>query len=452
MSSRNAIRVSIFIAGFTTVSAWAYPFGPPNGYTSAAGDRPAVACTQCHRGTALNGGGGSVRVAFPTGLTYTPGQPQTFSIVVADAAAATYGFEMTARLESAPNTAQAGAFTASAGQKVVCSDNNPQPAGGCGGNGIQWIEHTQPSMSNTISVQWMPPAAGAGNVHIYVAANATNGDNTSSGDHIYTADYVLTPASNATTGVPTVASIVNAASGAPGAEAGSWVTINGTNFASTATTWDKSIIGTVFPTTLGGVTVAIDGRPAPIAFVNQSQINALVPATPMLGDVSVVVSNGVGSSPPATVTLMPAAPALFTLPQNQGRYPAAIVLDGGNAFELLAPAGMLGDSVQSRAARAGDLIVLYGTAMGRTTTQLNPEWSATVAFPLAHTGSDITAPLAQVSIGGQPAQLQFCGIVSPGVYQVNAIVPPGVASGDQPLKLTLLSGPAVTQNLMIPVQ
>jgi hypothetical protein len=189
---------------------------------------------------------------------------------------------MTARLESGPNTQQAGSFTARQNQKVICSDNAVPPASGCGGSGIQWIEHSQPSLSNTISVQWNPPPAGSGNVHLYVAANAANGDNSPRNDHIYAADYVLTPASNATSGVPTVTSIVNAASGVPGAEAGSWITITGTNFATSATTFDNLIIGGVFPTTVGGVTVAIDGRPSPISFINQTQINALVPATSTL--------------------------------------------------------------------------------------------------------------------------------------------------------------------------
>jgi uncharacterized protein (TIGR03437 family) len=433
-------------------AAWAYPFGPPNGYTVAPGDKPGVACTQCHTGTALNGGGGSVRVDFAKGLTYTPGQTQTFNIVITDAVAAIYGFEVSARMESNPDTRQAGSFTAGQNQKIVCSDNAVQPAGGCGGNGIQWIEHSQPSLSNTIAVQWTAPATASGNVHLYVSANAANGDNSPRNDHIYAANYVLTPASTASTGVPTVTSIVNAASGSPGAEAGSWVTINGTNFAAAATTWDNAIIGTVLPTTLGGVTIAIDGRPAPIAFVNQTQINALVPATPTLGDVQVVVSNAVGSSAPATLTVVPLAPALFTFSQNQGKYPAAIVLDSATAFQLLAPAGTFGSSTQSRPAKAGDNIILYGTAFGRTTTPLSPELTASVAFPLAHTGSDITQPLAKVTIGGQAAQLLFCGIVSPGVYQVNAVVPSGLTAGDQPLTVTLLSGPSVSQTLFVSVQ
>src|SRR5215471_8367850 len=161
------MKVVPFLLGAAgAVSAWAYPFGPPNGYTPAPGDKPAVACTQCHTGTPLNGGGGSVRITFPGGLSYTPGQTQNLTVTITDAVAATYGFEMSARMESAPNAQQAGSFTAGTNQKVVCSDNAIQPAGGCGGNGIQWLEHTQPSLSNTITVQWTAPAAGAGNVHI----------------------------------------------------------------------------------------------------------------------------------------------------------------------------------------------------------------------------------------------------------------------------------------------
>ncbi len=109
--------------------AWAYPFGPPNGVTSAPGDRPGVACSGCHRGTLVNGGGGNVKVAFPSGLTYTPGQTQNLMISIVDGVAATYGFEMTARLESAPSTAQAGSFTAGTGQRIICStgSRNLQP-------------------------------------------------------------------------------------------------------------------------------------------------------------------------------------------------------------------------------------------------------------------------------------------------------------------------------------
>jgi len=122
------------------------------------------------------------------------------------------------------------------------------------------------------------------------------------------------------------------------------------------------------------------------------------------------------------------------------------------AYEYLAPAGLLGGSSQSRPAKAGDSILIFGTGFGPTTTLLNPEMASNVAYPLAHTGSDIRAALAQVTIGGQPAQVQFCGIVSPGVYQINVIVPPGLSAGDQPLTVTLLSGASVPQSVFMPVQ
>jgi len=449
---KRLMKTIALIGGVSTVVVWGFPFGPPNGVTIAPGDKPGVSCTQCHPGTPLNGGGGSVRIAFPNGLTYTPGQPQNLTVVIDDAIAATYGFEMSARLESGLTTQQAGSFTPAQNQKVVCSDNNIEPAAGCGGNGIQWIEHTQPYLTNMMTVQWTPPAAGSGNVHIYVSANAANGDNTPRGDHIYAADYVLTAASNATSAVPAITSIGNGLSGAANLQAGSWVTITGTNFASAAATWDSSIIDGVFPTTLGGVTVAIDGRPAPIGFVNQTQVNALVPATSTLGNVKVVVSNGNGSSAPLSAVLASASPGLFTYSQSQGRYASAVVMDGATSFEYLAPAGLLGSQTQSRPAKAGDSILIFGTGFGPTTTPVNPEMVSSVAYPLAHTGADTKAPLAQVTIGGVAAQVQFCGIISPGTYQINATVPQGLTSGDQPLKVTLLSGPSVPQTVFIPVQ
>jgi hypothetical protein len=130
--------VTGFIPLFVTfgVAAWAFPFGPPNGVTIAPNDRPGVSCTACHAGTPLNGGGGNVRVTFPNGLTYTPGQAQTLAITITDAVAATYGFEMSARMESALTTQQAGNFVAGQNQRVICSDGQPIPTAGCGGNGL----------------------------------------------------------------------------------------------------------------------------------------------------------------------------------------------------------------------------------------------------------------------------------------------------------------------------
>src|SRR5689334_7382461 len=95
----------------SVVLLYAYMEGPATRFTGAPGDDP-DACTVCHIGTKLNGGGGKVEVNFANGLFYTPGEKQTFTIVITDSAARVYGFEMTARLESDQAYGQAGDFTA----------------------------------------------------------------------------------------------------------------------------------------------------------------------------------------------------------------------------------------------------------------------------------------------------------------------------------------------------
>ena len=76
---------------------------------------------QCHVGTAINGGGGSVKVTFPGGATYAPGVKQHLVVTIADPTARIWGFQLTARPSSDPKT-QAGSFTSTDRfTAVVCS-------------------------------------------------------------------------------------------------------------------------------------------------------------------------------------------------------------------------------------------------------------------------------------------------------------------------------------------
>src|SRR5260370_4711729 len=114
---------------------------------------------------------------------------------------------MTARLESNLTNGQAGDFTAGTQQIVLCDNGSLKGSRGCATNApVQFIEHSSPFSTNTISAQWTAPSTNVGNVHIYVAANAANGDGNNTGDHIYTANYVLTPPSS---NPPTIASAVS---------------------------------------------------------------------------------------------------------------------------------------------------------------------------------------------------------------------------------------------------
>jgi uncharacterized protein (TIGR03437 family) len=62
-----------------------------------------------------------------------------------------------------------------------------------------------------------------------------------------------------------------------------------------------------------------------------------------------------------------------------------------------------------------------------------------------------TTTTPQVTIGGQPATVQFSGLTPglPGLYQVNVYVPTGISAGTVPISLTING--ATTQASTLPV-
>src|ERR1051326_1302007 len=184
---------------------------------------------------------------------------------------------------------------------------------------LAYIEHTLAgytstrgqSGSATYQFEWTPPATNIGNVTFYAAGNAANGDLTVNGDHVYTTTYTLTPAA-ATGNSPAIAEngVLSGASFQPGIVPNSWVTIAGTNLASTTNTWDKSIVNGQLPTTLDGVSVSIGGKPAYINLVSPAQINVLAPDVGS-GSMQVTVTNGTSTSAAVSSTSQTLGPAFF---------------------------------------------------------------------------------------------------------------------------------------------
>jgi hypothetical protein len=68
-----------------------------------------------------------------------------------------------------------------------------------------------------------------------------------------------------------------------------------------------------FPTTLGGTTVTVNNRAAQILFVSPTQVNFLVPAQTEIGTATVVVTNSEGFQSRGTVSVLRAAPGIFTI-------------------------------------------------------------------------------------------------------------------------------------------
>ncbi|MEP7362948.1 MAG: choice-of-anchor V domain-containing protein [Acidobacteriota bacterium] len=420
-------------------------------HTGAPGEDPR-ACTECHLGTALNGGPGNVKITLPGAATYSPGVAQKVQIEITDPGQRRWGFELTARLATDPATLQAGDLNVlDSNTRVFCADTGRVKP--CGSSStILYATHTESgtrlgtASPVTFDVEWTPPASGLGDVKLYVAANASNGDDKeTSGDHIYTA--VLDVAALA--GPPKKpqlafsAAVVNGASFQPGIAPGSWTTIRGTDLSSTTRAWTGADIPNGnLPTSLDGVTVTVNNKPAFVNYISPTQINVLAPEDASTGPVIVQVSNNGQTSDPAIATLAPLSPAFFAF---DGKYLAATHADGS----LLGKAGLFPTApAATTPAKAGETIILYGTGFGPT----NPK------IPVAQLATEIGAISTPytISIGGSLATVSFGGLVPPfaQLYQFNVQVPAGLAAGDHAVvaQINGISSPTSTDCCFITVQ
>ncbi|MCP5118807.1 MAG: hypothetical protein GY953_48970, partial [bacterium] len=231
----NRKRLPAKIAAFTLPAflLFAYEIGPDPRNTGAPGDQT-CAQSQCHVGE-INSGPGNVAINFPAGETYIPGMKQLWRITVTDPDASVYGFQATARPASDNQFGQAGSFavTDPANMFILCEDAKERPVDGCiVAAPIEFIEHRIPIESNMFTFEWTPPAEDVGDVQVYIAANAANGDGFRRGDRIYTASYTLKPA--AFTAAPVIRDtlpVLQAFDNTERLSSGTWIQVYGENFA-----------------------------------------------------------------------------------------------------------------------------------------------------------------------------------------------------------------------------
>jgi uncharacterized protein (TIGR03118 family) len=209
---------------------------------------------------------------------------------------------------------------------------------------------------------------------------------------------------------------VNAASFQSDIAPNTYITIAGANLSSTTRTWESSdFVNNALPIALDGVSVMVDGKAAYVYYISPSQINALTPASDTAqGAVSVQTTNNGLSSGTSTIQLQTVAPAFFLF--SGGKYIAATHGDGSYVgTTTLFPNA-------STPAKPGETIVLYGTGFGPTTPSVPDGQLLTAALNLT------TLPI--MTFGGNPAQVRFAGLVSPGLYQINVTVPSSAPNGD----------------------
>ena len=211
--------------------------------------------------------------------------------------------------------------------------------------------------------------------------------------------------------------VVNSASFLPAISQGTWISVLGANLASTIRTWASSDFSNGnLPTQLDGVSVTVNGKAAYVYYISPSQLNVLTPADTIQGPVSVQVTNDQGKSNIVNATEGGLSPALFTFSQQGGKYVAAVRSDGA----YIGPPTLV-PGLTTIPAKPGDIILLYGTGFGLTTPP-SPIGQVVNPSPLA--------AQATVTIGGVSVKPLFAGIVSPGLYQFNVMVPV-VSDGDK---------------------
>jgi len=230
---------------------------------------------------------------------------------------------------------------------------------------------------------------------------------------------------------------------------GSWVEIQGTNLTqipflawNTATDFTNNVA----PTSLGGVSVYINGKPSFVYYITPTQIGVEAPDDPQTGSVPVtIINNGVVSNS-VFAQKTAVAPGLLAVD-----YPPYSFLVNGKQYAeatfgltnhyVGTPNLVSGFPYPFDPAKPGDTIFLYGIGFGDTDPPLP-------AGTLATAADKIVAPVT-ISFDQTPASIAYAGHYPTytGLY-LFAITVPDVPAGDHQIKVTL-GGQLVPQTVYL---
>jgi uncharacterized protein (TIGR03437 family) len=192
---------------------------------------------------------------------------------------------------------------------------------------------------------------------------------------------------------------------------GSFVSIYGSKLAVET----KAAAALPLPVEISGTSVTLGGRPMPLQFVSEGQINAIVPYDiPVNTPLQLIVRREDSLSIPEAVNVVSTFPAIFTTNQagtGQGAIVEAI-------------SGILADS--RTPVKGGQAVSIYCTGLGAVIPLVTAGTAASVTT-LSRTANEVT-----VTFDGRPGQVLYAGLAPgyAGLYQVNAIVPEGLSPGD----------------------
>ncbi|MBM3752813.1 MAG: hypothetical protein FJW38_02385 [Acidobacteria bacterium] len=455
--SRTLLQLLITGALLSAPALFARSAFPPIAASGVPTDASAAnACSQCHQpaGGANTDSRGRLQIMVDN-LTYTPGVKKRIKVRIDHSEAQRWGFQFTARQAGNTRTG-AGSFAEDANTTLRCGGTPALTVPPCAGEPEpQFISHNSAStrMGTRGGVdwefEWTPPANEVGDIILYAASIAANGNGNNQGDSLYTTSITLRAqgACNLTTR-PNVRSVGNAASFARELSPSALASVFGLNFEVAGRTRNVSagdLVDGRFPTSLACVAVTVGGKRAPVTYVQTDQINFQVPFDVPSGAVPLVVilnpdrQNELRSDI-ATVTVNNHSPAFFTF---GGKSIAALNAQG-------TPVAAAADVPGGVAARRGDVVSLYGTGFG-------------LSEPVYQSGEIPTGAVSlrdrvTVTVGGTilaASDVLYAGLAPgniTGLQQINIRVPMSTAPGNVAISISVGGVSTPTAGAVIPVQ
>ncbi|HOX76797.1 MAG TPA: T9SS type A sorting domain-containing protein [Bacteroidales bacterium] len=147
--------------------------GSPGGKSGSIGDGGAT-CTQCHTGGSATTVSGWITTNVPA-EGYTPGQTYTITATGTHTGVVKFGFELT--VESSTG-AKVGTLQLTEPTRTKFTNANQAVTHTAAGN-------VPSGNTNSWTMNWVAPTGVQGNIGIYAAFNAANGNGNNSGDVIY---------------------------------------------------------------------------------------------------------------------------------------------------------------------------------------------------------------------------------------------------------------------------
>jgi uncharacterized protein (TIGR03437 family) len=260
---------------------------------------------------------------------------------------------------------------------------------------------------------WRPLSAGTVTMVVTAFQSSQNGNVIGGQSNTLTA-VAIAPSVAAAAPLVTSNGVVHAASDVGGVPIapGGLITIYGQNLAEGS----GPSSGLPLPQQLNGTQVLLGDQPLPILYTNPLQLNVQVPyGVPVNTQYQLTVQRGSAYSAPQSLVVAPAQPGIFTVNQTGAGQGSIVKSDGVTLAQPGTPASV------------GETVVIYCTGLGAVTPRVAEGVPPPSVSPLSTTDNLVT-----VMIGDKTAEVIFSGLTpgDPGLYQINAIVPSGIATGD----------------------